>query len=745
MPKQPAVVQVAVPRPLRRLFDYAADAPVPAGARVRVPFGRASVIGVVVGGQDASEHRLKPVQSVLDDEPLLTPDLLALAKWLGRYYHHPIGDVFATMLPAKARRGAPAHAEEDPFWLAREGGDEAVARAPRQRQALARLRQAGGAHASELRGLDIERRHLSALETKGLVRRVATSAPAAAVGDPSQRPSSHDPAGHTSSHPPAGHTSSHHPTIHTSSHHPTRAQAEAIKTITASLRQAAVHLLDGVTGSGKTEVYMRVIAEVLRAGGQALVLVPEIALTPQTVARFHARFGAVATLHSAASDAARFDAWLKCRSGVHRVLIGTRSAVFAPLPRLGVIVVDEEHDGSFKQTEGLRYSARDVAVKRGQMLGIPVVLGSATPAMESLENARAGRYTRLRLRERAGGARLPAFRLLDIRGERLDRGFSPPLHAAIARHLAAGNQVLVFINRRGYAPVLLCGVCGWQARCDHCDANMAFHRPERQLRCHQCGARRPTPARCPSCESEQMALVGTGTQRAEEALRERHPNTPLYRVDRDTTRSVPRLRDSLDAVRDGAPAILVGTQMLAKGHHLPSVTLVAVLDADGGFLAPDFRAPERTAQLIVQVAGRAGRAERPGEVLVQTFDPQNANLQALVHTGYHGFVASERAARAAAGMPPFGALALVRAQGKAPEPGRRLLAEAADVLAGDDVETLGPAPASIARRADLHRWQLLVLAPKRRHLHRALARLEQAEPHGPGVSWAIDVDPLETL
>ena len=713
MPNQPAVAQVAVPRPLRRLFDYATEAPLAAGVRVRVPFGRASVIGVVVAGQEASEHRLKPVQSVLDETPLLTPDLLALGKWLARYYHHPIGDVFATMLPTKARRGNPAQAKEDPFWMPQEGDDEALARVPRQRQALQRLRQAGGAHASELRGLDIERRHLLALEAKGLVRRAPTPAP-------------------TASHQPAA-------------HQPTPPQADAIKTITASLRQAAVHLLDGVTGSGKTEVYMRVIAEVVRAGGQALVLVPEIALTPQTVARFQARFGAVATLHSAESDSARFDTWLKCRSGVHRVLIGTRSAVFAPLPRLGVIVVDEEHDGSFKQTEGLRYSARDVAVKRGQMLGVPVVLGSATPSMESLENAGAGRYTRLRLRERAGGARLPTFRLLDIRGERLDRGFSAPLHTAIARHLAAGNQVLVFINRRGYAPVLLCGVCGWQARCEHCDANMAFHRPGRHLRCHQCGARRPTPARCPACESEQMALVGTGTQRAEEGLRERHPNIPLHRVDRDTTRSMPRLRESLDSVRGGAPAILVGTQMLAKGHHLPRVTLVAVLDADGGFLAPDFRAPERTAQLIVQVAGRAGRAERPGEVVVQTFDPENANLQALVHTGYHGFAASEREARAAAGMPPFGALALVRAQSKAPEPSRRLLAAAADVLAGDNVETLGPAPASVARRADLHRWQLLVLAAKRRHLHRALARLEQAEPSAPGVSWAIDVDPLETL
>ena len=714
-PRQGAVVQVAVPRPLRRLFDYAAtDAPPPAGARVRVPFGGASVVGVVVGGRDGSEHRLKFVQSVLDDEPLLPPDLLALAQWLADYYHHPIGDVFATLLPAKARRGAPALASEDPFWQPVEGGEEALLRAPRQREALARLRQASGARTSDLRGLGIERRHLLALEAKHLARRRA-DAPTPAM------------------------------TVHDSAHHPNPAQAAAIKAITASLGTAAVHLLDGVTGSGKTEVYMQVIAEVVRAGGQALVLVPEIALTPQTVARFQARFAAVAALHSAASDRERFDTWLKCRGGVHQVLIGTRSAVLAPFARLGVIVVDEEHDGSFKQTEGLRYSARDVAVKRGQMLNIPVVLGSATPSMESLENARAGRYARLRLLERAGGARLPAFQLLDIRGERLEHGFSPSLHASIARHLNAGNQVLVFINRRGYAPVLLCGRCGWRARCDHCDVNMAFHRPGRQLRCHQCGASRPTPAACPACDSEVLTLVGTGTQRAEEALRERHPHVPLHRVDGDTARRARWLRDGLEAVRDGAPAILVGTQMLAKGHHLPSVTLVAVLDADGGFLAPDFRAPERTAQLIVQVAGRAGRAERPGEVVIQTFDPQDANLQALVRSGYHGFVASERGARAAAAMPPFSALALVRAQSKAPESARCLLGKAAEVLADDAVETLGPAPANIARRADLHRWQLLAMAPRRRHLHRALTRLEQAAPHAPGVSWTIDVDPLDTL
>ena len=709
------VVQVAVPRPLRRLFDYAApNGPPPPGVRVRVPFGRTSVIGLVVGARRGSEHRLKALDSVLDSEPLLPADSLALAQWLADYYHHPIGEVLAAMLPAKARRGDAARPAQAITWQPGDGGDDALRRAPRQRETLAKLRAVGAVLDSELGRLGIERRHLAALAAKNLVRRVAApDAPTA---------------------PTSGATLE-----------PTPAQAKAIDGILATLGTAAVHLLDGVTGSGKTEVYMRVIAEALKAGEQALVLVPEIALTPQTVARFKARFGAVATLHSAATDAQRFDVWLKCGNGVHRVLVGTRSAVLAPFAKLGVIVVDEEHDGSFKQTEGLRYSARDVAVKRGQMLAIPVVLGSATPAMESLENASAGRYRRLRLAERATGASMPAFRIVDIRGVRLDRGFSPTLHDAIASHLGAGHQVLVFINRRGYAPALVCSRCAWRARCGHCDVNMTFHRHPASLRCHYCGARQPAPPACPSCACAELTLVGTGTQRAEEALRERHPDAPLYRVDRDTTRSVRRLNQYLAAIRSGAPAILVGTQLLAKGHHLPRVTLVAVLDADAGFLAADYRAPERTAQTIVQVAGRAGRANRPGEVLVQSFDPDNANLQALARRGYHGFIASERQAREAAGMPPFGALAVVRAQSKIAAAGRELLTQAARVLQHADVEVLGPAPAPVARLADAHRWQVLLLARRRRALHQALQRLTAADPRVAGVSWSLDVDPLDVF
>ena len=445
------------------------------------------------------------------------------------------------------------------------------------------------------------------------------------------------------------------------------------------------------------------------------------------------------------SEAQRFDIWCKCANGVHKVLIGTRSAVFTPFADLGVIVVDEEHDSSFKQGDGLRYSARDVAVKRARMLSIPVVLGSATPSLESLENVRRGRYRYAALKERAGGARMPTFRLLDIRGQRLDRGFSEALHDLVARHLEAQGQVLVFRNRRGYAPVLLCSQCAWRAGCKHCDAKLTYHRVQHQLRCHHCDWRCAVPSRCPSCNGEELIPVGTGTQRLEEALAERHPDVPLYRIDRDTTRSKRRLAADLAAVQSGSPAILVGTQMLAKGHHFPNVTLVAVLDADNGFLSSDFRGPERAAQLIIQVAGRAGRSTRPGEVCIQTFDPDNPNLTALIVDGYAGFAGNERDLRAAAGMPPFAALAVIHADSEDETKGPVLLHRARQLLEDDEVELLGPAPAPIARRADRYRCQLLVLAPRRVHLRRALARLEEDAPTVRGVRMAIDVDPVDTL
>ena len=684
------------------------------GARVRVPFGNTSVVGLVTGTSSSSAHELKPVEQTLDTEALLPEDLVDLAHWLAGYYHHPIGDVVKTLLPVKARRGAQAVQAEAAVWrlLAQAPDAEALLRrAPKQRAVFDRLGRLGEVADAELAAHGIDRQAVSALAAKGMVDRIPVA--------------------------PAYQAKA-------STIEPTPAQATAIEAIVDSLGSATTHVLEGVTGSGKTEVYMRVIAEVVQSGRQALVMVPEIALTPQTTARFTERFGAAATLHSVMTDTQRFDTWLKCADGVHKVLIGTRSAVLTPFADLGVIIVDEEHDGSFKQHEGLRYSARDVAVKRGQTLSIPVVLGSATPSLETLENARRGRYRHLRLPERVADTSLPVYRVVDIRGERLDGGLGAHLQRAIGRHLAAGNQVLVFINRRGYAPVLLCSNCAWQAQCDHCDVKLTFHRTPRQLRCHHCGRRRRLPPECPACGGHELVLVGTGTQRAEETLAARHPDVPLYRIDRDTTRSARRLEANLAAVAEGGPAILVGTQMLAKGHHLPGVTLVAVLDADGGFLSPDYRAPERTAQLIVQVAGRAGRGERPGEVWVQTYDPENPNLRALIDSGYDGFAATERQRRAAAALPPYAALAVVGAESARENAGMALLTEAADVLRGDGLELLGPASAPIARRADRYRSQLLLLARRRRDLHAALDRLEAADLRRSGVRWSIDVDPLDT-
>ena len=718
-------VQVAVPRPLRQTFDYAVPAtcPVPApGSRVRVPLGPTRTVGVVLGPAETSRPGLKPIDEVLDPAPLLPADLLALARWLAGYYHHPIGRVLAAMLPALARRGAQAPAQQETVWQALPGAAAALRRAPQQRLALERLARAGGIADGDLATAGIPRRVLTALRRKRLVTgRHALRLEALAPCEPAEP-----------------------------GFEPTPAQRAAAAAVVASLGRHRCHLLDGVTGSGKTEVYLRIIAEVLRRGGQALVLVPEIALTPQTLARFRERFGTAAVLHSGASDRQRFDTWTKCARGVHRVLVGTRSAVFAPFARLAAIVVDEEHDSSFKQQDGLPYSARDVAVKRASLLRVPVVLGSATPSLESLENVRRGRYARARLDERAGGAALPVYRVLDIRGERLDRGFAPALHRAIARHLAAGSQVLAFINRRGYAPTLLCAKCGWQARCDHCDARLTCHRSAgrvcHRLRCHHCGHQRLAPAACPACGAEELQPVGAGTQRVEEALAERHPGVPLLRIDGDTARDAGRLAADLAVVASGVPALLVGTQMLAKGHHFPNVTMVAVLNADAGFLSPDFRAPERTAQLVVQVAGRAGRAKRPGEVWVQTFDPAGAHLSALIGGGYLGFAEQEREQRAAAGMPPFSALAMVRAESRRGDAAQTLLVQAAATLAAEEaVEVLGPAPAPLARRADLVRWQVLALAVRRASLHRALTRLEDAEPKAPGVRWTIDVDPLDTF
>jgi primosomal protein N' (replication factor Y) (superfamily II helicase) len=744
------VVRVALPTPLRRLFDYRAEPagprPIVAGTRVRVPFGQRRLIGVAMetaAGSELPDERLKPVLETLDPQPIFDPPTLALLGWAADYYHHPVGEVLATALPKALRLGAAIDAAEE-HWILTPPGLEAYTsgeprRAPRQRQLLAAL-ASGALPAAELDGkLQSWRDAARALEARGWLSTVAL--------------------------PPAGAATAPVPLAVSPGPEPNEEQRVAIDRVCESLGAFAGFVLHGVTGSGKTEVYLRVVERALRLGRSALVLVPEIGLTPQLVDRFRRRFAApMAVLHSALTDHERLLAWREAFSGRARVVLGTRSAVFAPVPDLGVIIVDEEHDTSFKQHEGgFRYSARDLAVVRAQRGAVPVVLGSATPALETLQNVITGRYTRLVLTRRAAEAAPPRLSLIDLRSSAVRAGISTPAVQAIERHLASGGQVLVFLNRRGYAPTLLCTACGWLAPCRDCDARLTVHLAAARLRCHHCGADTALPERCPQCGFAVKA-VGQGTERIEETLAALFPGTPCIRLDRDVVRRRGDMEEAMRRMASGEARILVGTQMVTKGHDFPNVTLVVVLNADQGFFSTDFRAPERLAQTIVQVAGRAGRGEKAGEVLIQTEFPDHPLLRSLLAEGYDGFARVALAERGQASWPPFSRLAAVRDSAKTAEAALAFLTEArraaedlraargASGLGGRmeprAIRLLGPAPAAMAKRAGRFHAQLLVESADRAALHRFLdAWLPTLEslPSVRRVRWALDVDPIEVF
>lgn len=720
------IVRVALPAPLRRLFDYLppADRPeaVRAGQRVNVPFGQRRLTGVVAATgkeSDLPRHRLRRIRRVLDAEPLVPAELLELLRWAWGYYQHPPGEVVATALPGPLRQGRdPGAAPPAALALTREGravDPSELTRAPRQRQVLECLAE-GSLSPEELD----ERCPRWRNAWRALVERgwVETHSSPAGVEEPSPGPALNE------------------------------AQQAAMATI-GNATGFLPCLLDGVAGSGKTEVYLQAIEPVIAAGRQALVIVPEIGLTPQLLARFRRRLGVpVATLHSGMADGQRARTWLAARDGEALVVLGTRSAIFTPLARPGLIVVDEEHDASLKQQEGFRYSARDLAVVRAQRLDIPVVLGSATPSLESLHNALSGKYRHLRLPARAGDARPPEVQLLDIRQRPMVEGLSDRLLDAMADHLVRGEQVLVFLNRRGFAPVVLCHECGWHARCERCDAHLTLHRGRRRLLCHHCGASRAVPSDCPECQGT-LVHYGAGTERLEAALAAQFPDRRVVRIDRDTTRRRGAFENLMAEVRGGKADILVGTQMLAKGHHLPEVTLVGVVDVDQGLFSSDFRATERLAQLLVQVAGRAGRAAKPGRVLVQTHQPGHELLNTLVRQGYHAFAEAALAERRALGLPPFGHLALLRAEATRADAAEGFLQAARHSANGNEaVSLLGPVPAPMERRQGRYRWQLLVQSPERGPLQQFLARwispLEEL-PEARRTRWSIDVDPQDML
>jgi primosomal protein N' (replication factor Y) len=691
----PIYLRTAVPAPLSQLFDYL---PPPAhngsavqpGVRVLVPFGRGKKVAVVVAtGTEpgVAAARVRPAIKLLDSLPTVPRPIMRLAQWAADYYAYPLGDVMHGILPPPARLAKPLPSPYPRRWRLAGGGTvPPQLRAPLQAHLLERLAGApGGLDAEELAACGGGwRRALAALVDKGLVEVSRDHVPAAV-----ETPAS-DPA-----------------------FAPNTEQAAAIESICTSLDEFAVFALEGVTGSGKTEVYLQVMQQVLQRGRQVLLLVPEIGLTPQLVARVRSRFDhPVSVLHSALTDSDRYRAWHAAREGHARVLLGTRSAVFAPLPDLGLIVVDEEHDASLKQQDGFRYHARDLAVVRAQHAGIPAVLGSATPSLETLANAQRGRYRHLRLQQRTGGAGFPVLKLVDLKRRPLREGLSEPLLEAAQSHLANGDQVLIFINRRGFAPTLLCHDCAWAADCPRCDSRLTLHRGKEKLQCHHCGHSTAVPTQCPDCASEALRPVGEGTERIEAAMRERFPDTPVLRIDRDNVRGRDRLAQALAQVAAGEPCILVGTQMLAKGHHFPHVTLVGVINADRGLYSVDFRAPEQLAQLIVQVAGRAGRAAKPGEVLIQTHNPEHPLLTLLIDKGYPGFSDAALRERRAAALPPFARIALLRAEANAVADPSRFLEFVRNTYAASarasGVQLLGPVPAPLERMAGRYRAQLLV-------------------------------------
>ena len=715
----PSIVRVALDTPLARLFDYRlldGTLTLAAGTLVEVPFGRTRQVGVVLECVDDSPvaaGKLKTLLRVLDDRPPVSPDILKLARFCADYYHHPLGAILAAALPPRLRAATPFRA--DTPWLGLTPAGQHAEPSPRahgQRALLDALKS--GPLAREALRASQQMRHAATLVAAGWAAWSRT--PPVADAPP----------------PAAG------PAL-------TPDQIATLDAMRPALDRFGVHLVHGVTGSGKTELYLHLIADRLAAGRQSLVLIPEIALTPQLEGHFRRRFPGrrIIALHSGLSEKDRAENWLAAPDC--DVLLGTRLAVFSPLPRLGLIAVDEEHDGSFKQQDGLRYSARDVAIARGKQAGVPVVLGSATPSLESYAQALAGRYQLHTLATRAHPeARLPEIELADLRHLPQDNGLTQPAVQALSDALARGEQSLVFLNRRGYAPALYCPSCAWVSPCPHCSARLVLHRRSHRLRCHHCGFDTAIPPACPSCGNPDLKPLGQGTQRLEETLGALLPQARIRRIDRDTMQ--PRAWASLgEAVRAREVDILVGTQMLAKGHDFPDMTLALILDTDGALYSPDFRATERLFAQLMQVAGRAGRADKPGRVLIQTAFPDHPLFRYLQRHDYPGHARALLTERRQLDLPPHTRQALLRAEAPGMDAALAFLRRAAALLpTHPELAVYAPTPAPMARVASLERAQLLLQSPTRAALHACLndwtSQLDSIRPRV--TRWSLDIDPL---
>jgi len=728
------IAQIAVAAPLDRLLSYrvpeSLEAEVRCGMRVRVPLGRRTAIGYVLEVGPGELDALKPVHEVLGSEPLFPPAMEKFYRRAADYYQYPIGEVIRTALPAGLSGGGnevKALAER----IYRSSAAAGTPRGPRQRELLDYLHRVGCASRSELTTMFPGcHASLKALVEKGFVLE-------------GQQERMRDP---FSDMPPAADTQV----------EMTEPQSQALNVIDQALREGGFRqmLLHGVTGSGKTEVYLRAIEQVLRADRQALVLVPEIALTPQLVSRFRARFAGgratLAVLHSGLSAGERFDAWRSVARGEVDIVIGARSAVFAPLERLGMVIVDEEHESSYKQGDGFRYHARDLALMRGQMEEAVVLLGSATPALTTFQRACSGKITFLELPERVMNRSMPQVELIDLTQERPEGILAPLLKDALSANYERGEQSLLLLNRRGFAPYLLCADCGDALRCPHCDITLTYYLAQKELRCNYCDFHRQPPDQCPSCQGANLMPEGAGTERLEQELQELLPAARIARMDRDTTGRKGAHQAMVTAMEDGAVDVLVGTQMVAKGLDFPGVTLVGVVQTDNLLNLPDFRAAERAFTLLTQVAGRAGRGERPGKVYVQTYAPEHFALECCVRHDYEGFAREELRLRQELGYPPFGFLVNCVFSGVLREQvetaAQELVAQLSGTAAKLGVEVLGPAPCPLARLRGKNRYQVLLKAPTRPPLRHLLTRLPGMRRTLPGkVGLTVDVDPLDML
>lgn len=733
------ILEIALPVPLRRVFDYLppADAAFPPepGTRVCVPFGSRQLVGIVVGSKSRSEvpgERLKQAIAYPDDAgPLLDASRMQLLTWASDYYHYPIGEAFHTALPASFYKNRPSKSPTRKGWQLSVYGkglpENALSRSPRQAEALAFIRRQPGLSTTQLEQAGLSAAAIRALKGKKLLE----NCPLATASNDGL-PDTQADQKHSSPETPLT---------------PTDEQARVIEALRTSEGFSA-SLLEGVTGSGKTEVYLQAIAHTLAEGKQVVVLVPEIGLTPQTLSRFTRRFNCrIRAYHSGLGERERVNIWHAASRGEVDILIGTRSAIFLPVKKPGLYIVDEEHDASFKQQDNFRYSARDLAVVRARTENCPVLLGSATPSLETLKNALSGRYRHFRLQQRAGGASLPTFDIVDTRTASLEQGFSPRLLRHIRDTLQAGQQVLVFLNRRGFAPALICPDCHWIATCPDCETRLTVHKQQNLLRCHHCDFRRRLPATCPSCHHPAPDFIGQGTQRCESFLQSAFPDVPTLRIDRDNVKTEKDWMALNRRIKTGEPMILLGTQMLAKGHHYPDVSLVAILDADQGFFSTDFRSAERTAQLITQVSGRAGRvSSRPGTVVIQTQFAEHPLIRTLAEQGYHPLALELLKERQLMGLPPYSCQAVFRAEARQAEKARQWLEETRKKLEpfAANIQLIGPLPAMAEKRAGYFRYELGLWSKARTPLHQALASTLPAiesSANGSGFRWHLDIDP----